>query len=183
MLSAHRIPRKSVGLTHVLPLVPETTVSAEDERGIYISFLLKSWMEPADTGTKYKKYVRMFKEGSPQMWIDLVNDLKEIWTQNSMGGGADRAFTVRSLVRGESLTALEAALQTARTDDEGVEGAITQDHVDTSMAAFAATVLPHRALETQRLWMNHSMYKPRDLTTRMTSAAINRISNVIPFSD
>jgi hypothetical protein len=35
---------------------------------------------------------------SPQMWIDLVKDAKEIWTQNSMVGGADRAFTVRSLV-------------------------------------------------------------------------------------
>jgi hypothetical protein len=48
------------------------------------------------------------------------------------------------------------------------------------MADVAATVFPHQALETQRHWMNRSMYKPRDLTTRMTSAAINRINNVIP---
>jgi hypothetical protein len=52
--------------------------------------------------------------------------------------------------------------------------------VASSMAAVAATVFPHQALETQRLWMNHLMYKPRDLTTRMTLAAINRINNVIP---
>jgi hypothetical protein len=180
MLSAQRIPRKSGGLTPVLPLVRETAVSAEEERGKYISFLLKSRVGQPDAGTKYKKYVRMFEEGSPQMWIDLVKDAQEIWTQNSMAGGADRAFTVRSLVRGESLTAFETALQTARTDAEGVEAAITQAHVDTSMAAVAATVFPHRALETQRLWMNRSMYKPKDLTTRMTSAAINRINNAIP---
>jgi hypothetical protein len=118
-------------------------VSAEDERGKYISFLLKSCVRQADTGTKYKKYVRMFKEGSPQLWIDLVKDIKEIWTQNSMVGGTDQAFNVRSLVHGESLTAFEAALQTARTDAEGVEAAITQDHVDISMADVAATVFPH----------------------------------------
>jgi hypothetical protein len=110
MLSAHRIPRKSGSLTHVLPLVRETAASAEEERGKYIPFLLKSRVGQPDTGTKYKKYVCMFEEGSPQMWIDLVKDVKEIWTQNSMAGGADRAFTVKSLVCGESLTAFETAL-------------------------------------------------------------------------
>jgi hypothetical protein len=181
MLLAHHIPRKSGGLTPVLPLVRETAASAEEERGKYISFLLKLRVGQPDTGTKYKKYVCIFEEGSPQMWIDLVKDAKEIWTQNSVAGGADWAFTVRSLVRGESLTAFKAALQTARTNAEGVEAAITQAHgVDTAMAAVAATVFPHQALETQRLWMNRSMYKPRELTTRMTSATINRINNVIP---
>ena len=164
----------------MLPLVRETTASAEEERGKCISFLLKLCVGQPDAGTKYKKYVRMFEEGSPQMWIDLVKDVKEIWTQNSMAGGADRAFTIRSLVRGESLTAFEATLQTVRTNEEGVEVAITPEHVETAMVTVAATVFPHRALETQRLWMNRSMYKPKDLTTRMTSAAINRINNAIP---
>jgi hypothetical protein len=182
MLSAHRIPRKSPGgLTPVLPLGRETAVSAEDERGKYIYFLLRSRVGQPDTGMKYKKYVGMFEEGFPQLWIDLVKDIKEILrTQNSMAGGADGAFTVRSLIRGESLTAFETALQTARTSAGGAADAITRAHVDTSMAAAAATVFPHQALETQHLWMNRSMYKPRELTTRMTSAAINRINNVIP---
>jgi hypothetical protein len=27
----------------------------------------------------YKKYVQKFGEGSPQEWIDMLNDLEEIW--------------------------------------------------------------------------------------------------------
>jgi hypothetical protein len=73
--------------------------------------------QPADA-TRYKKYVRIFEEGSPQEWIDLLKDLDEIWTQNSMSGGTDRAATVRSLVKGESAVAFEAALQEARMTPE-----------------------------------------------------------------
>jgi hypothetical protein len=89
MLPAHRIPRKSGGLPPVLPLVRETAVSAEDERGKYIYFLLRSRVGQPDTRTKYKKYVHMLEEASPQIWIDLVKDIKEIWTQISMVGKAD----------------------------------------------------------------------------------------------
>jgi hypothetical protein len=42
--------------------------------------------------------------------------LEEIWTQNSMTGGTDRASTVRALVCGESAVAFETALQDARTE-------------------------------------------------------------------
>jgi hypothetical protein len=131
---------------------------------------------------KYKKYVRKFEEGTPQMWIDLVKDMTEIWTQNSMGGGTDRASTVRALIRGESLTAFEAALQlVARTDATGIEVDITVKHVTTSLVAVADTVFPHRSMETQKLWMNRSMFKPRAMTTRITWAAISRINNVLPL--
>jgi hypothetical protein len=106
----------------------------------------------------------------------------EIWTQNSMTGGTDRASTVGALIHGESLMPFEAALQTARTRGaDGVEAAITQEHVKTSMDAVTATVFPHQALETQRLWMNQSMYKPRVMTTRIASAVISHINNAIPL--
>jgi hypothetical protein len=132
------------------------------------------------TATMYKKYVRKFEEGTPQMWIDLIRDITEIWTQNSMTGGMDRASTVRALIRGESLTVVEAALQTARTGGaDKVEAAIMQEHVMTSMDAVTATVFPHRALQTQRLWMNRSMYKPRAMTMRIISAAIGCINNAL----
>jgi len=183
MLSAHRIPKKhSGGLTPVLPLICETTIAtSETERSMYISFDLKARVAQNETSTKYKKYVRKFDEGSPQKWIDLVKDITEIWTQNSIAGGTDRASTVRALVRGESLTAFEAALQTARTDAAGVEAQLTQAHVQTALDATAVTVFPHRALEIQRLWMNRSMFKPRTLSTRATSAAISRINNALPM--
>ncbi len=53
--------------------------------------------QPA-TSTKYKKHVRKFEEGTPQQWIDVLRDMEEIWTQNSVNGGTDRASTVRAVV-------------------------------------------------------------------------------------
>jgi hypothetical protein len=62
--------------------------------------------QPSDA-TKYTKYVRKFEKGNPQERIDMLRDLEEIWTQNSMTGGTDRASTVRALLCGEGAVAFE----------------------------------------------------------------------------
>ena len=184
MLSiASRIPKtkRSGSLQPVLPLIPEKLPSTEDEKSHFLSFELKTRVgQPADS-TKYKKYVRKFEEGTPQQWIDLQRDLEEIWTQNSINGGTDRASTVRALVRGDSATAFEAALQEERQDADGNEVPITADHVTSALHAVRAEVFPHRALEIQKLWMNRRMFKPPELTTRQTAAAINRLNNALPL--
>ena len=176
-----KIPKKRGGsLQPILPLIPSTVPISEDDKGSYLSFELKTRIGQPDAQSKYKKYVRKFDDGEPQQWIDLKNDITEIWTQNSVNGGTDRSSTVRALLKGESLTAFESALQDARTDEDGTVAAITADHVKTAMEAVAQTVFPHRALETQKLWMNRSMFKPRSLSTRATSAAISRLNNALP---
>jgi hypothetical protein len=91
---------------------------AEDEKGMFLSFELMARVGQLATSTKYKKQVRKFEEGTPQQWIDLLCDLQEIWTQNSVNGGIDRASTVRAVVEGESITLFETSLQEARTKDE-----------------------------------------------------------------
>ena len=184
MLSiASRIPKtkRPGALQPVLPLVPEKLPSTDEEKALFISFELKTRVgQPAD-GTKYKKYVRKFEEGTPQQWIDLQRDMTEIWTQNSINGGTDRASTVRALIRGESRTAFETALQEACQDDNGNELAMMAAHVMTALEAVRTTVFPHRALEIQRLWMNRRMFKPPELTTRQTAAAINWLNNALPL--
>jgi hypothetical protein len=114
MLSIHtKIPRvnKSGHLPLVLPLIPQKTTKMEEEKGKFILFDLKTRVGHPSDATKYKKYVRKFEEGNPQEWIDKLRDLEEIWTQNSMTGGTDRASTVRAVVGGESAVAFETALQ------------------------------------------------------------------------
>jgi hypothetical protein len=125
--------------------------------------------------------VRKFEEGTPQEWIDMLRDLEEIWTQNSMTGGTDRASTVRALVRGESAVAFETSLQDSRTTDGGETVPISPNHVQQALKAVTETVFPHRALETQKLWMNRKMFKPVELTTRQMAASINRLNNALPF--
>jgi hypothetical protein len=49
------------------------------------------------------------------------------------------------------------------------------------LSAVTATVFPHRALETQRLWMNRKMFKLVELTTRQMAASINCLNNALPF--
>ena len=141
------IPKKARcgTLQPVLPLIPEKLPSKDEEKGSFIAFELKSRVGQPDNGTKYKKFVRKFEEGTPQQWIDLLRDMEEIWTQNSMNGGTDRASTVRALVRGESLTSFETALQDARTNEAGEELPITPDNVKMALDAVATTVFPHRA--------------------------------------
>ena len=82
MLSfASRIPKKKGGtLQPVLPLIPEKLPTKEDDKSIFLTFELKTKVGQADDATKYKKAVRKFEEGSPQQWIDLLKDLREIWT-------------------------------------------------------------------------------------------------------
>ena len=53
--------------------------------------------------------------------------------------------------------------------------------MERALNAVASTVFPHRALEIQKLWMNRRMFKPVELTTRQTSAAINRLNNSLPL--
>jgi hypothetical protein len=97
--------------------------------------------------------VRKFEEGTPQEWIDMLRDLKEIWTQNSMTGGTDRASTVRALVRGESAVAFKTSLQDYRTSEGGETVPISPDHVQQALKAVRETVFPHRALETHKLYV------------------------------
>jgi hypothetical protein len=142
-----RIPKhkKPGSLQPVLPLVPYKLSSMDEEKGKFISFELKTRVGQPNDGTKYKKFVRKFEEGGPQEWIELLKDLDEIWTQNSMQGGQDRAATVRALLVGESATTFNTAFLEERTDEEGVEVPATIGHVQAALEAVTTTVFPHRA--------------------------------------
>jgi len=170
-----KIPKfrsKAGTLQPVLPLIPEKSSTTEEEKSVFITFELMTRVGKPTTGTKYKKNVRKFEDGSPQQWIDILRDLEEIWVQNSINGGTNCVSTVRALVKGESLTAFDTALEDARTDEEGNQIAIVADHVQKALDAIMNMVFPHRALEIQKTWMNRKMFKPKEYTTRQTSAAI-----------
>jgi hypothetical protein len=176
-----KFKKKAGSLQAVLPLVLDKLPSIDEDKSHFLSFELMTRVGQPATSTKYKKHVRKFEEGTPQQWIDVLRDMEEIWTQNSVNGGTDRASTVRAVVRGESLTSFEAALQEARMDEAGLEQQITPEMVQEALEAVSTSVFPHRALEIQKLWMNRRMFKPAALTTRQTAAAINRLNNALPL--
>jgi hypothetical protein len=144
-------------LQPVLPLVPETLPTKEQDKSKYISFELKSHAGQPAGSTTYKKFVRVFEEGTPQQWIDLIHDLEEIWTQNSVNGPTNRVSTIHALLKGKSLTAFDTALEDARVDPNPNEQAplqLTLEQIIDSMDQVADAVFPHRALKIQKLWMN-----------------------------
>jgi hypothetical protein len=171
-------------LQPVLPLVLETLPTKEQDKSKFISFELKSRAGQPAGSTTYKKFVRVFEEGTPQQWINLIHDLEEIWTQNSVNGPTNCVLMIRALLKGESLTAFNKALEDARVDpDPNVQAPLqlTLEQIVDSMDQVADTVFPHRALETQKLWMNRGMRKPFKMTTRKTAAAITKINNSLPL--
>jgi hypothetical protein len=187
MLSA-RIPKKNPApntLKPVLPLIIEKSKSVKDDKSRFITIELRARVNAPASSATYKKYINKFEEGSAQEWIDLQRGIQEIWTQNSITRGTDRALTARALLCGESLTSFEASLDEARRNEvDSVASAplqIESKMVNTAMAAVATTVFPHRALEIQRLWMTRGMRKPYEMTTRKTAAAITRINNALPL--
>jgi len=174
---------KPSSLKPILPLLPEVVPSREEDKKKFVSFELKARAGQPAGSTTYKKHVRVFEEDTPQLWIDLVRDIEEIWTQNSVAGPTDRTSTIRALLKGESATAFEVALEDARVNPvpNGAPLAISNEIIETAMSAVAKSVFPHRALEIQRLWMNRAMKKPYELSTRKTAAAITRINNCLPL--
>ena len=72
----------------------------------------------------------------------MLRDLDEIWTQNSMTGGTDRASTFRVYVREESAVSFETELQDARKSAEGEKVPISADHVQEALKAVTEAVPP-----------------------------------------
>ena len=183
MLAASRKTFKKGQRSHlkpILPLVPEREEFAELEEQVknqFITMELKSKAGDKDSNSQtYKKYVKKFDEGSCQDFIDFLEDIEEVWRQNSMTDPKDRLGVVRAVLKGESRVALDASLSD-QTDQEAKE--VTNAMVDKAIKAVGATVFPHRALETQKRWMTRAMTKPKDMSIRKTISAIGRVNKAL----
>jgi hypothetical protein len=71
----------------------------------------------------YKKSVRTFEDGDPQQWMEVMTGLREIWLQNSVDDATDMSNTVAAILKGDSLTAYQAAVEdlTVDPDDDTLE--------------------------------------------------------------
>jgi hypothetical protein len=171
-------------LQPILTLIPEVLMTPEQDKSKFISFELKSRVGQAAGGLTYKKFVRTFEEGTPQEWIELVWNINEIWTQNSINGPTDRTATIRSLLKGESLAAFDTALEDVRVNPDPNLVALVPvnvDHIQKALDAVAETIFPHRALEIQKIWMQREMKKPYEMSARNTINAITKINNSLPM--
>jgi hypothetical protein len=176
--------KKSHGFQPVIPLVP-TKLSSEElkDKAAYITFTLQITQGSGPGTPNYKKSIRTFDEGDPQQWMEVITGLREIWAQNSVTNPADMSNTVMAILKGDSLSAYEAAMEDNRTDpdDETLMVPMTTEHIDDALLAITNTVFPFRALETQKQWMSKYMKKPYDMSAKTMTNAMSRINNYLPF--
>jgi hypothetical protein len=134
----------------IIPSVRQVIPSTDKDKTDFITFELKV---RAGTGTgtpSYKKFMKTFEEGSPQEWMDVLTGLKEIWRQNSVNGATDCAATISAILKGDSLTAFETAMEDARVDpdpeEDDEESAapldMTNEMVETCLRSVTETVFP-----------------------------------------
>jgi hypothetical protein len=172
----------------IIPLVRQVIPSTDTDKAAFITFELKVC---AGTGTgtpSYKKFMKTFEEGSPQEWMDVLTGLKEIWKQNSVNGATDRAATISAILKGDSLTAFETAMENARVNPDPEEDNkesnapldMTNEMVETCLCSVTETVFPFLSLETQKQWMLCYMKKPFDLLSKSMMTSLNRINNYLP---
>ena len=183
MLSCFTIPKKhhvaSSIFKPVLPLLLDVISDvAEKEKPKHIIMKLSSGSAGAG---KYKKYIPYFNDGTPQAWIDLQKDITEIWTQNKIFSPTDRMAIVKAVLRGETLTTFDFAVAEERKDATGQDLALTMSMVEKALSEVTMTIFPHRALDSQKQWMKKYMKKPQDMLIRLTSAALSRLNNCLPF--
>ena len=174
------IPKKGIKLVPCFPL-QDTEVIDVDETFL-VTFSLK--IRPAGANKSiYKKTVRRFSDGSPSVWLQTLQDINEIWTQNRVGGPNDRAATVRTILHDDALTIFVASIESQTEVVEGNAAAaqLTNEKVDNALKAVTASVFPHRALETQKLWMRRHMKKPAGMSYRLMQAKVLKMNRAYHY--
>ena len=115
----------------------------------------------------------------------MMKKIQEVWEQNAITAPMDRLATVRTLLRGNSLTAFESVVNEAKTvvDDDGSTSmvALTVVHVEVALAEVAKEVFPHRALDIQRAWRRRVVNKPSHMKFRRLALAVVRVNNSLPL--
>jgi hypothetical protein len=81
---------------------------------------------------------------------------------DSITAPTDLSNTTVALLKGDSLTSYEAAMEDNHTnrEDKSLMVPMMEQHIDNALLAFTNQIFPYRALETQRQWMSKYTRKP-----------------------
>ena len=174
---------KAIKLQPCLPLQDHEVIDVD--KTSFVSFSLK--VKPnGNSDSIYKKTVKRFSDGSPSNWIQTIQDIKEIWGQNKVTTGPDRAAIVKTILRDDALTVFVASIEAQTEPVEGSATAttLTADKVEQALKAVSSSVFPHRALENQKLWMRRHMKKPQGMSYRILQAKVLKMNrNLVLFPE
>jgi hypothetical protein len=91
--------------------------------------------------------------------------------------------TVVALLKGDSLTAYEAAMEDNCTnpDDKTLMVPMTIEHIDDSLLAVTNIVFLFCTRKTQKQWMSKYVRKPYNMGAKQFTTLMSRINNYIPY--
>jgi hypothetical protein len=80
--------------------------------------------------------------------MEVIIGLKEIWAQNLIIAPMDMSNTAVALLKGDSLTSYEAAMEDNHTnpDNESLMVPMTEQHIDNALLAVTNQIFPYRFL-------------------------------------
>jgi hypothetical protein len=169
----------------VIPLLPTKLSSNElKDKAAYITFTLQVSKGSGPGTPTYRKSIRTFEEGDLQQWMEVITRLKEIWDQNSITVPMDMSNTAMAILKGDSLTSYETAMEDNRTnlDDKSLMVLpMTEQHIDNALLAVTNQIFPYRALETQKQWMSKYARTPYKMGAKQFVTSMSWINNYIPF--
>jgi hypothetical protein len=115
--------------------------------------------------------------------MEVITGLKEIWAQNSITAPTDMSNTAVALLKGDSLTSYEAAMEDNCTnpEDKSLMVPMTEQHIDDALLADTNQIFPYCALETQKQWMSKYARKPYEMGAKQFVISLSQINNYIPF--
>ncbi len=138
---------KASPIQPILPLIRTAHKKDEEDKSCYITFEIKARAGAPATSQSYKKAMRLFEEGTPEEWMEVLSGVKDLWRQNSITGPANRSAIINAIVKGDSWSAFESALEEARLDPNPdnieVPLPLTVKHIKTALEAVMATIFPH----------------------------------------
>jgi hypothetical protein len=114
--------------------------------------------------------------------MEVITGLKEIWAQNLITAATDISNTAVALLKGDSLTSYEAAMEGNCTcpEDKSLMVPMTEQHIDNALLAVTNQIFPFGAVETQKQWMSKYVRKSYKMGAKQFVTLMSRI-NYIPF--
>ena len=187
-LQMEGVPKKGFLLRPCIPLVEEKNQEPVAKHEC-VKFTLKAksvlGQEGGPTGQKvgaFKKSFKIFKNGTVPEWIETLGNIRQVWTCNNVTGPHERVGIIFSILKDEALEHFEGALRELQEPTENnpkVE--LTNEMVEKALLAVSSAVFPHRALETQKLWMKRHLKKPRDMKYRVLQSRVLKMNNSLPL--
>ena len=164
--------RKSGFLPPPIPLErPENKALQKDE---YLVMKLRS-IPNKSTSPVYELNVPYFKDGTPEDWMKFLANFKKVVIGQDLSTGTTQFAMARRLLMGETLSqfnkkAEELKVEATNAAEEGV--AVTDATIETienlhlCFKAVTVTVLPPKALQTQKRYMRRVLQKPQGMKIR-----------------